>query len=345
MIDKKVLFGNMKMAEEISYSELWVMTISPTGRCNANCSYCHYYQSNKRTEVNRDMDDELFGKYVQLLKTAINNNLEIAVRFSGGEPLLLSDRLFDMINIVYMETGIHPYILTNGLLVDNKIINKAKSANAGGIVISMENPFRPDPGAPDPFKIIDKVREFNSDDLPVLPGLVIVRNSEYKNILNICDWFFEKCGQIPCINELSYMLYETPSEQDLRDLDANVRAAIRKYFGKTRMDFFPMIIPECYTGSQRRFSIDLGLSDKYSARSRESAEVLSDIISDSYYYYISRWQCHDKSCDWFDNCYVKYPFWTSNSSQVSLEQKKIDYCKYKKLLLNIFYDELTNSDV
>jgi hypothetical protein len=285
------------------------------------------------------MDDDLFKAYLNVICKAQEKGLDISVRISGGEPLMLGDRLFDMSEAIFKQTGLKPYILTNGLLVNKETVEKSRDRHVGGIIISMENPFYPDKQAPDPFTIVGKIKQFNSKELPVQPGVVVLRTSEFKNIFNICEWFYERTEQIPCLCELSYSQYESPAQEDLDELYTNIRKALQKYFGKTRMEMFPIIAPECFAGSQTRYVIDMGLNDPYHALELPVEEVLDNIIA--YAKKLFTHPCMEESCEWFSNCTIIHPFWSNDTGVVPPEQKFRDYCRFKKTLLNAFYDELT----
>jgi len=124
-------------------------SISITGRCNANCSYCHFYgMRSKETikEIWKDIDDETYRLYINFLKrikNALPKNVDLQYRFSGGEPLVLKDRLFELADYGYKKTGIPPYILTNGLGITKNWVEKAKKHHIKYLFVSLENPFNP----------------------------------------------------------------------------------------------------------------------------------------------------------------------------------------------------------
>ncbi|WKT14696.1 hypothetical protein P9166_13655 [Lactococcus lactis] len=69
----------------IDKNDIWALSITITGKCNAYCDYCHFYARKDRKEYNFNLDEEIFKKYVQLIKIIkkkYHKNLQ--VRFSGG---------------------------------------------------------------------------------------------------------------------------------------------------------------------------------------------------------------------------------------------------------------------
>jgi len=95
--------------------KLYTITIGVTGRCNAACSYCHYYRANNRKDVAYDISDELFDTYIDFVARWLDTIPgRITYRFSGGEPLVLGDRLFSLADRAYARTSLKPFVLSSG---------------------------------------------------------------------------------------------------------------------------------------------------------------------------------------------------------------------------------------
>jgi uncharacterized radical SAM superfamily Fe-S cluster-containing enzyme len=41
-------------------NDIWALSITITGKCNCNCSYCHFYASRDRQKYDINMCPELF---------------------------------------------------------------------------------------------------------------------------------------------------------------------------------------------------------------------------------------------------------------------------------------------
>jgi hypothetical protein len=74
-----------------------------------------------------------------------NSKTLVQWRMSGGDPIVLGERLFSLAEKGYKITGIHPYILTAGRGITEEWILKARKSPLQNAFISVENPFDPDP--------------------------------------------------------------------------------------------------------------------------------------------------------------------------------------------------------
>ena len=163
--------------------DIWALSITITGRCNCYCSYCHYYAYRDRQEYNFDMPEELFRNYVHLIKIIQQKyHKKLQVRFSGGEPLVIGDKLFDYSNYLHSKTGLKPYVLTNGKALNNEIIEKAKKANISAFLVSVENPFDESEGVPSTNETLNKIAAIDNNDVRVLPAVVVVKNEYFHKL-------------------------------------------------------------------------------------------------------------------------------------------------------------------
>ena len=114
---------------------LTVLTISLTWNCPVKCDYCHI-----TSKASLD-DKEIISRenLIQELKIAIDNNID-EIRFSGGEPVVIGDKLFEYADIVYDITGKKTNLLTSGIGINSKWLSKAKNKFLG-IYVSVENPI------------------------------------------------------------------------------------------------------------------------------------------------------------------------------------------------------------
>ena len=101
------------------------------------------------------MDYDLLTNYVELIKFIKKTyHKELQIRFSGGEPLMIGENLFKYSNIIYRELGYKPYVLTNGKLLDEDIIEKAYKANISAFLVSIENPYDQSENAPSTDEVL-----------------------------------------------------------------------------------------------------------------------------------------------------------------------------------------------
>jgi uncharacterized protein len=91
-----------------------------TYRCTKRCSYC--YAFNQVGEENVDeMDERTFSRLLEWIPEVwkANNTKVNAVGFLGGEPLLRTDRIRQVMDAVYENTdGMQGFVYTNGDLLD-----------------------------------------------------------------------------------------------------------------------------------------------------------------------------------------------------------------------------------
>ncbi|MFZ5986461.1 MAG: radical SAM protein [Bacillota bacterium] len=307
-------------------------SINITERCNCRCSYCHFYSRFSPNKYFCDIDDNIFNTYLLLIKYFIDNYTQnIHVRFSGGEPLVIGDRIFDLSKKVYKILGIEPYVLSNGLLLDTEVMSKAKNSSVNKFVVSLENPYDIDPYSVDTNKNIEKIKFLSNDKVSVVPGLVIIKNNMFKKMLDICDYFYYHLNEIPTLSELSYDKYEPPNASEFLDLYENTKAIVKKYFNKTALELFPYVVPELSFSFKNCYVIELYARNRFNLSINNIPNVADTIVNLIHRCYMNRF-CDNTECDWFDYCQNIRLFW---------KNKLNDYCKYKKTICSAYYDSLS----
>lgn len=320
--------------------DIWALSFTITGKCNCNCSYCHFYAKRDKKEVNKDMSFELFENYLKIVKYIQEKyHKNIQIRFSGGEPLMLGDKLFEYSNRIYEETGIEPYVLTNGRLISKEVIDKSKSAHISAYLVSMENPFDESEGAPKTDEVINKISVYNSNDVNVLPAIMIIKNNHFKNMAKIADYVYTRIKKLPSFAELTYQAFESPTDSELTALYNNVKELAKKYYGKAQIRIFPYISPELYAQGHNNYLSELDLENKYRIKGGDiklEAEKLYDKLGKSY----CKNPCEDKKCEWYDDCRIIKWLWTKQfpGSSINAEQKLKDFCRLKKTINSALYD-------
>lgn len=158
-----------------------VLTINPTWRCPVNCSYCHI------TEKASLEDKQVIN--ASTLKTELLKASKLGfqeIRFSGGEPLVIGDKLFDFADLVFDTTGVKPSLLTSGLGMNLKWASKARG-KFSGIYVSVENPIEPIQTVVNNKEIIKFMNDNSSEDLPLTYGLTLLTSEHFKNAKTIFD--------------------------------------------------------------------------------------------------------------------------------------------------------------
>ncbi|WP_028983450.1 radical SAM protein [Sporolactobacillus terrae] len=325
----------------IDENDIWALSITITGKCNAFCDYCHFYARKDRKEYNINLDEEVFKKYVQLIKRIkekYHKNLQ--VRFSGGEPLMARNRLFEYSEYIYQETGIKPFALSNGKALDEKIMKKADDSHLSGFYVSIENPFDPAPGAPLSRSIIQNIKDFNSEKVRVVPAIMIVKNDSFKHLTKIADYIYEETGTLPAISELTYQAFESPTDEQLQDLSKNVKDLCYKYYGVAPIRLFPYVSPEFFANGEKNFLSELDLENSLNVNEGNIDEIAERLYQKLGKSYVNN-PCEDKDCPWYNDCRQVKWLWFHDSNTVTGENRIKDFCRMKKVLNEAIYVGIT----
>lgn len=332
----------------------YAFTITSTDRCNCACTYCHYYSDgSKATKRNggtrrglfrKDIDDktlEAYFRFISFFKRKFQKS-NIFYRFSGGDPMVLGDRLFEMAKRGLEVTGIKPYILTAGKALSKQWIEKAKQSSLSHACISLENPLNPDPGAPDPRRILEKLRDLNSDDFPLRLGMTIVRNSDFNKLYNVCEYIYNEIGILPNLSEINYDKLTVPTEQEIEGFQENVYKIYQRWLGETRINIFPYIAPELYSdhGSVRSYLVELDIHDPYEIKKADDYDqIIDQVIEVQEKRSYPKSGCIENTCPWFKNCERVKQHWMVeyHNSSVSKKDRFQVYCKLKKSIMVAYY--------
>lgn len=321
-------------------NDIWALSFTITGRCNCNCSYCHFYAKRNKRDYQIDMPDELFENYLKVIKYIKENyHSNLQIRFSGGEPLTLGDKLFYYSERIYQETGIEPFVLTNGRLITDEVIEKSIKNHISAYLVSIENPFDESEGAPKTEEVLEKISRYDSDKVSVLPAIMIIRNQYFKDIVKIADYVYSKIKKLPSFAELTYQAFESPSDIELSYLYDNVKKLASKYYGKTAIRIFPYVSPELYAQGYNNYLSELDLENTINVTDKNTklaAEKLINKLNSSY----RPNPCQNKECNWYDDCRIVKWLWVEQvpGSNIKKEQKLKDYCRMKKTINSALYD-------
>jgi len=335
-----------KLKEYFGGPTILCFSIIVTGKCNARCSYCHFYGMRSKKEIKtiwKDIDDTTYKTYIKFLKrikTLLPDNVDLQYRFSGGDPLVMGDRMFQLADYGYKETDIAPYILTNGLAITKKWIEKAKNHHIKYLFVSIENPFNPDPGATNPDKIIDKINKFNSSKLPIIPGITIVKNENFKLLYDTCKYFYDKVSAIPAISELNYQAFEIPSRQEYNDLYDNILRIVKDFYNKTQLILFPYISPELSYGGEKQYLMELDINNNKYHLTRNNIDKKIELILAQIEKNYPKSHCDKEKCDWFEFCQNYKWVWNATFNKMTPKEKQRSYCNLKKTINQSFYDAI-----
>lgn len=115
----------------ILHNLFWETTL----RCNAKCKHC-----GSRAGENIHLKEELTTEEIKKAFKGISDRLDassILLNVTGGEPLLRED-LFDVMDYAHNTLGFKWGITTNGLLMDEKVIDQMKQTGMSTMSISLD---------------------------------------------------------------------------------------------------------------------------------------------------------------------------------------------------------------
>ncbi len=103
-----------------------------TPRCNMNCKHCLFYQNTKKG-ITKELSTEEVYKIIDNVSKDKNVS---AIWISGGEPLLRKD-IVEVCKYISSK-GIVPSLSTNGILLDEDLIDKLYSSGVNYIHLSLD---------------------------------------------------------------------------------------------------------------------------------------------------------------------------------------------------------------
>ena len=104
-----------------------------TSKCNLKCKHCY-----NRSGGNNSSDAMTADDWLDLAKKIVDKGGLLDAAVSGGEPFLLGDKLFNFMDILH-EDGTVFNLLSNGFLLNKKIVNKLKKYRFYCIQISLDS--------------------------------------------------------------------------------------------------------------------------------------------------------------------------------------------------------------
>lgn len=331
----------------------FTFTITSTDRCNAACTYCHYYSAGgkaahrtggtKRSLFRSDIDDETLDSYFRFISYFKQKYPESNVfyRFSGGDPMVLGDRLFTIARRGYDIIGLRPYMLTAGKALSEKWIEKAKQSALSHACVSLENPLNPDPGAPNPHVVLEKIKTLNSDQFPLMLGLTVVRNQDFAKLYEVCEYVYQKVGILPNLAEINYDQFVVPTDQEIEDFQENIYKIFKRWINETRINIFSYISPEIYAdhGGATSYLVELDINDPYKIKeTNDFDEIIDKIISFQENYSYPKSNCPEKQCPWQKNCERVKWHWVASypGNPVTKAMRFNSYCKLKKSFMTAY---------
>ncbi len=117
-VEKNIAFLKENGSYPKKFNYPMTLQFELTGKCNLACKHCY----NRSGDADREtlMTPE---KWCDLARQIVDDGGIFQCIISGGEPLLLGDNLFDIMNILH-DDGTSFIVITNGLLLTKEIARK-----------------------------------------------------------------------------------------------------------------------------------------------------------------------------------------------------------------------------
>lgn len=332
----------------------FTFTITSTDRCNAACTYCHYYSEGGKAALRNGGTSrrlfrsdiaqetlEAYFKFIAYFKKKFTG-CNIFYRFSGGDPLVLGDRLFEMARLGYEIVGVKPYVLTAGKAINREWIEKAKKSSLSHACVSLENPLNPDPGAPNPKIILESIKTLSTSSFPLKLGLTVVRNVDFAKLYDVCEYVYNEIGILPNLAEINYDKFVVPTNQEIEGFQESIYKIFKRWYKTTPINIFAYISPEIYSdhGGTKSYLIELDIHDPYKIKEADNYDKIIDRILD-----FQDEQAYPKShcpvtkCPWYKNCERVKWHWVAEypGNPVTKEMRFLSYCKLKKAFMTAYY--------
>lgn len=277
---------------------------------------------------------ETYLKFIQLWKERVGGYVQY--RFSGGDPMVLKERLFQMADRGLVVTGQKPFILTAGKALTEHWAEEARAHAISHLFVSVENPFDPDSGAPNPVKVVDAIARCHTDAMPVLPGVCVVRNRSFHRLYDICEWFYERLGRIPLLSEMNFDTYESPTEVEWEALERNLERVVRAFHGKTPLRLFPYVSPELSYGGNDPYIFDLDLENSYGMDEENYVAKLDEFLARLDRENYPALACPKRECTWWEFCDNTKWFWQGDRRNDPTKKLR-DYCRFKRILNDVHF--------
>jgi uncharacterized protein len=115
------------------------LTIAPTLSCNFACPYC--YEDPKQGVMNQSTMDAI----IKMVRDAAKKGNDVHITWYGGEPLTAKKVIYSLSEQIIsicseFNVSYNSYIVTNGYLINDEVINHFKKYKIDGAQITIDGP-------------------------------------------------------------------------------------------------------------------------------------------------------------------------------------------------------------
>ena len=109
------------------------MQFEVTSKCNLRCKHCY-----NRSGENKIPDAMTAEAWIEFAKKLVAKGGILEATISGGEPLLLGDKLFEFMDVLHYDRTCFN-LVSNGYLFDKKILERLQKYRFYWIQISLDS--------------------------------------------------------------------------------------------------------------------------------------------------------------------------------------------------------------
>jgi len=110
-----------------------LLQLELTSKCNLHCKHCYNDSNNQKSQ----QDEMSVEKWISFCKYIVNNGGVFECVISGGEPLLLGDDLYKIMDILH-DDGTTFLLITNGYLLNEKTVKRLAKYRYKWIQVSID---------------------------------------------------------------------------------------------------------------------------------------------------------------------------------------------------------------
>lgn len=182
---------DQNLEKQSHFEDMFILQWHLTEKCNLKCKHCYQNLEYLGTETNFDRKKKIISDFAKFCKK-MKKNPKIA--FTGGEPFILGDELFDLFDYCNKNfPEIRKNILSNGTLIDEAIVTKLKESKIDHIQISLDG-AKEDTcdfirGAGTFNKALKAIELLNSAGIKTAIMLVFHKKNyqEIEELIDLCD--------------------------------------------------------------------------------------------------------------------------------------------------------------
>lgn len=109
------------------------MQFEVTSKCNLKCKHCY-----NRSGDNRSVDAMTADNWIDFAKKLVAKGGLLETTISGGEPLLLGNKLFELMDVLHSDGTVFN-LISNGYFFDKEVLDRLKKYRFYWIQISLDS--------------------------------------------------------------------------------------------------------------------------------------------------------------------------------------------------------------